>query len=349
MAVGMTGFVAVGVESSGGTASHSVTPVAFLPFTTETLNQNKSTLDSTAITGIFDVLHRCDGPDNIGGSVTVEVQPATIGYLLRSVFDTCTAAAADDAASDWRAAQSSGANVSVHQFIAKQAVFQSGSGSDVPTLTFHKYLGPSASSDSSFAFYQMACSQAEITCDVGNFARATFDFVGRKAGKTARVTPTTPEQVCMTGVQTSVSIDGAGNASYETISVRINNALEQKFLLNGSANAELLRRTGFRTVEVNGTMSFQDHTQSARFLASSTGQLKVILTSDTNISSGHPHQLIITVPKFRYTALNPQIGGPGFISVPFQGVGEYHTGSGTSVEMLVVTSRTNNWTVNSTN
>lgn len=347
MAVGMTAFVAVGVESSGGTASYSVSPVAFLPFVSETLTQGKSTLDSQAITGLFDVLQRCDGPDNIGGSITVEVQPSTIGYLLRSVFDTCTAAAADDAANDWRSIQSSFANVYVHQFIAKQAIFQSGSGSDLPTLTLHKYLGPSASSDSSFAFYQMAGSQMELTCDVGNYARATFDFVGKNAGKTARVTPSTPEQVCMTGVQCSVSIDGAGNASFETVTVRLNNNLEQKFLLNGSAQAELLRRTNFRTVEVNGTMSFQDHTQSARFLASSLGQLKVILTSDTNMATGHPHQLQITVPQFRYTALNPQVGGPGYISVPFQGVGEYHTGSGTALEILVVTSRSADWTTNS--
>src|SRR2546422_590709 len=90
MAVGLVGYMGVGVESSGGTASSSVTIMDFIPFVSETLAATRVDLPDQSIRQIWDEPKIYNGQQNVGGNIQTVFHPMLTGYLLRTVFDVET-------------------------------------------------------------------------------------------------------------------------------------------------------------------------------------------------------------------------------------------------------------------
>lgn len=348
MAVGMFGYVACGVESQGGTASHSVAICDWLPLVSETLAEQRTDLPSAAITGIVDVQNICQGPGTISGNVTVEVQPVSIGYLFRSFFDSTTTAQGSGAATTFANYINSHATNRIHRFIASNAQFQAGSGSDVPTLTLHAFRGPSASTavDSAFGYFQMACSDLEITFDTGAYITANAGFQGRGAAYVPSTTATIPQHVCFMWDSVSVSVAGAGDATFQNITWRGSNNMEFIRTLDGTVNPSLLKRNALRSFELSGNMSFQNHAQFGRFKNGSEFPM-VITVRGPQISSGYNHTMRIDMPRVKFTQVAPQIQGPGFISMPFQATAFYSPGSATACDVWLVNTRISDYRTNS--
>lgn len=346
MSVGMLGYLGIGVESSAGAASHSISAADFAGFISETLSLNRAEIESQQVTHKWDVDKIYDGVDAIGGNVTLEVHPATVGYFLRSFFDTTTVAVGSGAAENWMNAANSHANVYIHRFIAGQGQFQAGSGSDVPTLSLEVYRGPTISSDSSFAYHQLACNQMELSIDGGGLMRGSFDFLGRGESRVAFQSPTFPVPDTWLWSQASLSFDGAGDSTFENLTIRGTNNLEQVNVIDGTSTPGQTKRNDFRRFEVTGQQTFRDNTQYENFRQGSEAPMKVTFTG-TEIDSGHNTKFIIDGPAYRQLGNAPQVGGPGRISVPINARFAYHSGSGTALEILVVNSRANSFDVNS--
>lgn len=346
MASGLFAYVGVGVESNAGNASSSVAICDFLPFTSENLTESRNDLVSAAMTGLVDVQNICTGPQNIGGSVTVEMQPVSIGYLLRSFFDATSTSVGSASASAWYSQAASLAGVRIHQFIGKATQFQSGSGSDVPTLTLHALRGPSTTADSAFAYYNMSCTDFEMVFDTGAFLTATFNFQGRAAGYAAGTTPSLPGHICWTWNSASISIAGAANATFQNLTIRGNNNLEFIRTLDGTINPSLFKRNGLRTFEISGNATFQNHTEYQRFKNGS--EFPMVVTVEGPVITGSTrHAMRINLPRVKYTALSPTANGPTFISVPFQGQAFYSAASAHACEILLVNTRISDYMTNS--
>ncbi len=163
MSVGALGYVGVGVESSAGTASGSVAIADYIPILSENLIVNRSDLDDNSILAQWDEVRVYNGQQFVSGDVDMQVHPLASGYFLRSVFDVTTAAKGNNSA----ALPASHSAVFLHRFTTKQTQFQSGSGSDLPTLTFEIYRGPAIGQGSSFAYYNCAGNTLELSVSAG--------------------------------------------------------------------------------------------------------------------------------------------------------------------------------------
>src|SRR5437868_13430565 len=113
MSVGMLGYLAIGVESSAGTASSSVATTDFIPFPSEDLSVNREDLDYQGIAAQWDQVKRFPGLQRIQGKVAMEVHALNIGYFARMVFDQTTSFPGTSGGGYSLAA--SHANVRIHQ------------------------------------------------------------------------------------------------------------------------------------------------------------------------------------------------------------------------------------------
>lgn len=341
MAVGMAGYFAVGVESSGGTDSFSVAVCDYVGILSENLVVNKTDLNQANLQQQFDEVETYQGMQSVAGNVSMEVHPRAVGYFLRSAFDSTSTCQTSAGAAWANTIGFSHASWRVHQFIAKQSVFQAGSGSDLPTLTCVAFRGPGTAQGSAFAYYNCAANAMELSVDAGGLLRASFDLVGRNYSRLARATPSFLTAKAFVWAQASVSVAGTGKPHFESLTIRMNNALEPFPRLDGSYYNSVLKRTGYRTVEVNGSLTFSDDTDYDNFIAGSESALRVtyiLTTSET---------LDIQVPAFRYTTFAPALSGPGRVQVGFTGRGMWHAGSGTPLQVLIFNDRVSPYTSNS--
>ena len=95
--------------------------------------------------------------------------------------------------------------------------------------------------------------------------------------------------------------------------------------LNGSKFPSRVKRTGARTVEIAGTIIFDDQVEYQKFIAQTEEALVIsfAVTSD---------QLVITAPAFRYSDFKPVAAGAGKTEVGFTGSAKYHANSATAIQ-----------------
>jgi len=341
MGVGLLGFIGVGVESSGGTSSTSgqSTMAEFTPFITETLAVTKDTIDDESIRALWDNQRVFNGQQRVGGTVTMKVIPSAIGHFFHSWFDTSTTITGSSQL------VTSNANWAAHRFVAAQGQFQSGSGSDVPTKSFLVYRGPAqyqqAAPSSAFFYYNCAANVMELTAEAGQLVRASFDFVGRDYARIAMATPTFPTPQGFLWSSVSLAIAGAGTPIYQSLTIRGDNKLEGIAKLDGRLRPDLTKRNGFREIQVNGRLTYQNDTDYDRFVQGSEQTLQLYFSTE-----GGSFELLIDTPRFRYSTFPLGIGGPGFLSVDFTGRAVYDHGSGSAMTITLVNTRLSAYAVN---
>lgn len=346
MSTGMQGYFSVGVESSAGTASGSVTAVAFVPILSETLRVEINPLFSQGLTGRFYEQRAYNGLQSVAGTVEMEAEPNHMGWFLRSAFDATSTSPGSLGSGGWDNLINSSATFKVHRFIALNTQFQSGSGSDLPTLTCEVYRGPgpATTAGSAFGYYNCSAGALEFAIEAGQLARMSVDLIGRDYSTlSARAVSSYPNPDCFMWSQASVSIAGVGTALFESVRIRLDNGLESVPKLDGRLRPDLIKRNRFATVEMNGSISFQSFTDYDLFIA---GSERPVVISFTSLNSA---QLRIQLPAFRYiTFPGPNLSGPGRISIPFTGRAMYHPGSLTPCEFNLVNNKTTSYLVNST-
>lgn len=342
MSVGLVGYMGIGVESSGGTASSSATIVDYLPFVSETLQVTRTDLPDPSIAAQWDERKMYGGQQTVGGGLQTIFHPTLSGYLLHTVFDVETAMQGFQTVSL--------AGLRDHRFTLKQTQFESGSGSDLPTLTIEMYRGPllqATTAGSSFCYYNCTGNAGEIVLEAGQLVKVNVDLVGRDYGGIQKTAQTFAAPDGFTWNQASVAVVGQPSTLFSALTVRVENNLDQIPKLDGRLRADLLKRRDFRRVMVNGTLVFQTFSEWDRFTAGSEGRLLVTVTGSTATASFN-NWLTIDVPRMRYSTLPVNISGPGPISISFTGRGMIDPTSGYACEVTMVNTRINAYTVNST-
>ena len=126
--------------------------------------------------------------------------------------------------------------------------------------------------------------------------------------------------------QCSISIAGAAVDEFQDITITVNNNLEATYTIDGTKYPNRIKRSGFRTIEVSGTILFISQAEADIF----TGQTQRRVVISTQQGS---HFMEVDIPSFRYESFPVNIGGPGQIAVGFSGKAKYNAGSGTAIKV----------------
>lgn len=314
MGYGFAGYFGLNRESTWGSGAAATD---FIEILNENISLSKDRFDYKNVINTMAEPDDVAGMNRISGDVAFAANPRNLGYMLMSLFNQSTVTSLNT--SFWK----------------------------------HIYTQPT---DSGSAFSTTAPSvpyTLEIFRDVGtatqytgglvtglsfNFAqnqdvRCTASFLCRGSSEVAKQTATFPNSPTKPFKfdQVSLQLGGAANTDIETLTVKIDNQYEGIGSLNLSEDIAKVRRTGFQTITIDGTVDFSDVVEYKNFIDQTEQQMIVSALIPSSF------QLILNVPKMVYTAYPVGISGRGRNLVSFTAKGFYHAGSGTGIAATLTT------------
>jgi hypothetical protein len=305
IAYGNQGHVGLSFQSSWGTANQ--TSLDFIPFISETFQQKIPELVSEGMRSRYEQGPGFTGFNEVGGDVVCEVHPVMIGKLLKAWCGTVNSSTLVD-------------SVYQHTFIPLQSDFDE--FAPVPPMSAEVYRGTGSGT-----LYSNLCLNAlNIEMAHGAVVKSTATFIGGKAAKLSKSTPSFLVGSEYTWNQASVSLAGTGISTVKNLTISPNNSFKAYGTLDGTLFPNRIVRDGFRTIEISGTMILDGDAQKDIYIAGTTQNLKITLTGQT-VSSGYNAQLIMEFPSFKYTEYPDNISGPGLIEISFKGRADYNVGS----------------------
>jgi hypothetical protein len=305
MGYGMGGHLGLCFQETSGVAFTS--SFHWLPILSESLTEGKPPVISEAMRGRFEEGPTFEGVNEIGGEIVAEADPIIMGKFFKAWFG-----------------QSSGTlttSVYVHEFVPRTSDFNSKCA--VPPLTAQVYRDAGSAGQ----YSDLCCNELSIEIAHGAIIKYTGTFIGMGFTKVAKSTPTYLTGSEFTWDQTSIEIAGAAVEDITQMSVKLSNNLEAKGTLDGNKTPNRIKRAGFRTIEISGTMLFLNDTEFDKFRAQTEQRLVVTVTGQA-VSSGYNAYLSMDFPSVRYNEFPQNIGGPGQVEVPFTATAKYNSGSG---------------------
>lgn len=289
----------------------------WLPVVSENVGVDKPPLIAKGMRGTFYEGDYYQGPNMVPGDITVEAQQHSLGAFCKALFGSPITV-------------TSGV-VKTHTFKPRTSDFDTvGAGNP---LAFHKYLSDGGSAT---IFYDLAATKMELKIANGELLTATLSVVGGKYAQYGTLVATYDTGEHFPWSVTSISIDGVAKTEALDLTIVVDEKLEAKHTLNGSVFPGRIKRTDFRTVEVSGTITFDDQVEYQTFLAQNNVIMSLHMQGTTEIQSGYYESMTVILPSMRYTELKPVADGPGEIEAPISGKGVYNTGSATGLTMILV-------------
>lgn len=284
--------------------------VYWIPMLNEDVGVGKPPLISQTMRGIFEEGEHYEGANMVDGSINVEINPITIGALFKAMMG---------------APSTSGSGKYTHVF--KPAATDWDNKSAKPPFTAPIIFGDTGSG---YQFYDLNIATMELVISNGEFLTANFGVIGGSYVKGVTGTPSYPTDDEFTWNTTSISIAGAGNDDVQSLTITLDDSIEAKHTMNNSLFPSRVKRNGFRTLNISGTILFDDHTEYEAFLAQSERNLTVTFTN----SSSDVIEMI--VPLARYTEFKPMGSGAGEQEVSFSSKGVYSVTSATLLQITLI-------------
>lgn len=319
MAYGQLSTLGITFQNSYGTAG-STSSIHWLPFLSEGVGLNIPPKYSENIRGVFDEGDSYAGPRTVDGDIETEANPIALGAMLKSVMQLVSST------------QSAG--IYAHLFKPRTADFDLFSANN--PVTIYKYLD----TGSAMLYQDMNGSTLEMNIANGEFLKAKVSYVGGAFSQIAAVAQTMPTAKRWGWDVCSISIAGTAQSVIASLTVTLDDgALEASHTLNGSAYPSRVKRTGWRSVSVDGTLKFHDQTEYQAFIAQSERELIMSFKGPTEIQSGYYETLEMKLPLMRYEEVKPAVGGPGYIETSVKARGKYSVTSATAMQMTLVNTR----------
>lgn len=319
MSYGMTTHIGFSFQNSFGTAN--VNSIFWMPYLSEEFGVTKEPIVSENMRGVFDEGATYEGINAVPGKLECEAHPIALGVLLKAVLGAPTLV-------------TSGV-VNAHTFKPATADFDIYAAQNPVTVS--KQLGDAGSAH---RFYDMVGSKLALSIANGELLKASIEMMGGKYTQVAAPATSYPTGSAWTWDVASVSLGGAANGDIAEINIELDNALEAKYTLNATKTPSRVKRGGFRTLAVSGTIIFDDQSEYQQFLAQSERNLTVNLRGVAQIQSGYYDNLQIIVPLARYIEFKPVAGGPGKVEVGFSGKGVYSVTSATALQITLTNTQT---------
>lgn len=304
MGYGMRSHLGVSFQNSFGTSN--VNSMHYVPIISESLSENIPTVESEAVRGRFEAGGSYEGMHEYAGDIVFDGHPILLGKFLKAWFGQSSATLQT---SNYHHVFNPIAN----DFCAKAAV---------SPMSVEIYRD----SGSAHLFSDLLCNQMVIELAHGAIVKCTASVIGANRAKVADSTPSYLPGSDYTFDQGSFSWQGSNNGAIDSIqnmTISLNNQLEASGTLNNTKRPSRIKRTGFRTIEISGTMLLENDNESDHFLNSAHQRIVSTLTG-----AGSDF-FEMDIPDFRYTEYPMNMGGPGLITVSFAGVAKYSADSGT--------------------
>lgn len=313
MGYGQDSKIGISFQNSYGTALQN--SVFWTPFLSETLKFNKEILVGENLRRVYDEGQYHVGAQSADGSIEVEPSPNIMGAMIKCVLGDPVTVASD--------------SLKTHTFKPRTADWDA-KCANVP-VTIERYAGVGSSD----LFSNMTGTTLRMSIAHGELMKMGVDFVGGDHAQQA----VTAESFLARYNQnlywdsTSISFGGVGKSEIMDMEVTISENLEAMHTLDNTKTPSRIKRTGFRTVEIAGTLKFDDGVEYQSFLDSDQREMILYIEGNTEVQSGYNCSLTIKTPLATAAEFPPNAGGPGEIEVPFTMKSQYSTSSGTSIQI----------------
>ena len=315
MPYGMRGFIGFAKESTYGTAAFAPGSCTnFLEGMSESVAVTIDRFESRNITGNIYEPDDNAGIRRIEGELAFAAHPVPLGAFLNSAFGTVVTSLI-------------GGSLYRHTFTGATA--DASSVAPVPSYTLELNRDVTSSQLITGALVNELSMQFTPNQDV----RVTANILGRvSSGSSAPSTATMPSSPTapFTFDTASVSVGGVAVDIVEGLTISVNNNLEGIPTLNASTYIARARRTDFRQVRVSGTMELANISDYDRFLQQTEVAVSVHVTKASSFA------LTLDLPRVVYTAFPMGMPGKERLTVAFEGMARYHTGSLSSIRAQLV-------------
>ena len=314
MSYGQKSHVAIAFQSSYGTANTS--SLYHMQRLEESVGLNIPPLIDQSNKGVFDEGDGYAGAKTVDGDLIINAKSIPLGVLLRGIMGA--------------ASVSANSSLFDHVFEPRTSDFDDFSAGD--PLTYFKYMDDGGSA---MLFYDLNINVLELGVTNGEFLTAKASFVGGNFSQNADIAASYPTGKRFTWDISSIQVGGAANADLRALTITITENIEAMHTINGSAFPSRVKRVGERTIEVGGTLIFDDQTEYQNFVSQAEQSMIASFAGPVNVGSGGPDEIVIDMPALRYTEFKPVAGGPGKIEVEFTGSAKYLSTSATAIQITL--------------
>ena len=305
--------IAIGFQNSFDTAN--VASLYHMQHLEETVSLDIPPLIDQSNKGIFDEGDGYAGPKMIAGDLTINAKAIPLGVLLRGLMGAASVSAVT--------------SLFAHEFKPRTTDFDKFSAGD--PLTYLKY-NDTGSSDQ---FYNMNISALEFGVNAGEFLTAKATFVGGTFSQLEDIAASFPTGKRMTWDSSSIQLGGAANGDLKALTININDGIEAMHTFDGTTYPSRNKRTAERTIEVGGTIVFDDQVEYQNFISQAEQSLIACFAGPVDVGSGGPDKIVFDMPAFRYLTFPIEGGGPGKKEVGFTGSAKYLSSSATAIAITL--------------
>jgi len=314
MGYGQNSAVGVVFQNSYGTLGN-VDSAHYIPHLTETLQKKIPPLKKESMRQIHDEGDSYEGPHTVEGELSSEVDAISLGAMLKMVL------------SETSTVNSGG--IYTHTFKPRTADFDEKS-SGIPLSVY-----VDRDTSKSEAYQDLNGSVLELSVANGEFLKAKVGFVGGDVSSQASLTAVYPTGDTYTWDVSSASIAAAAIDEFKELTITVDETLEAMHTLDGTKTPNRIKRTGFRTVAIGGTLMFDNNDEKDAFYAQSERPL-VLTFEGVEVQSGYNESVTIKLPALRYEDLQGNADGPGEMELAVTAAGKYLVSSATALEIVVV-------------
>ncbi len=325
MPYGQDAEIGIAFQSSHGTAVTDISSFYPLPFLNESVTPNVPELISQNMQGRYDEGESFAGARSVGGTISNESQPISLGIALKAMCGTPTIITSN--------------SLFNHEFIPATADFDS-NVINIP-MTMHKNLADGGQVP---VYRDLVAVRMELAIANGEFLMTTLNLMGgvvdaKVASLDFGSLGTAAKK--WTWDVTSVELGGAANVEFASLNIIQDEQATERWTLQTSRDPARVKRDSFRQVRINGTIRFMDQTEYDIFLALTLQNLQITLTGPTEIESGFFDTLRINVPSFKYLSHPLEFADPSELQVSFEGKADFNVDSGHSIKYTVINTQAN--------
>jgi len=324
MPYGQDAKIGIAFQTSHGVAATDIGSFYPMPFLSESVTPDVPELLSQNMQGRFDEGESYAGARNVGGTISNESQPISLGVILKAICGTPGSVVSSNA-------------IFTHTFNPAIADFDS-NVINIP-MTMHKNLADAGQVP---GYQDLVATRMELSCANGEFLTAAINLTGGVVG--AKTTSQDIGSVVgkkWTWDVTSVELAGAANVEFSALTVIQDEQATPRWTLQTSRDPARVKRDAFRQVRINGTIRFMNQTEYDNFLALTLQNLKITFTGNVEVESGYFNQLTIEAPSFKYLSHPLEFSDPSELQVAFEGKADYNVGSGHSIKYTVINTQAN--------
>jgi len=313
MSYGQKSRLGISFQDSYGTALQD--SVYWIPKLSEDVGLMIPPLVEQNLRGVLDEGAHYAGPKTAAGTISMEAAPIPLGVMLQAAMGAPSTV--------------NSGSLYTHTFKPRTSDWDEYTAN--APLTVEKYMDTGSSN----LFYDMCANTLELRIAQGEFMQATLGLVGGKFSQQAATAASYPAVPLWTWDVTSVSVGGTAKGEIMDATISMEESIEAQHTLNNSVYPSRNKRTGFRVLNVSGTLKFDNATEYQEFLDQSERELIAHFEGTTAVQSGYNNSLTIKVPLLRHVEFKPAAGGPGELEVGFTSKGVYSATSATALQVIL--------------